>query len=122
MRKLIVPMAAVALLACAGNAEATSVGLSLARTNLYNARMSAYNAQIKYYQGASLHYLKKMPALTALKYGYKLPKSYRLPKSYKLPKSYSKKLVVPTASTMKKAINASSVSGLMAALKGWGKY
>lgn len=116
MRKLIMPMAVVALLVCAGNAEATSVGLSLARTNLYNARMSSYNAQIKYYQGASLHYLKKMPALTARKYGYKLPKSY------KFPKSNSKKLVAPTASTMKKAINASSVSELMSALKGFGKY
>ena len=100
------------LLACAANAYATSVGLAIASKNLYNAKMRSYNAQIKYYQSASLHYLKKMPALTARKYGY----SYKKPTySYK-----SSRPVVPTASTMNKAINASSVSELMSALKGWG--
>ena len=117
-------MAAVALLMCAGTAEAASVGLSLARANLYNAKMSSYNAQIKYYQSASLKYLKKMPALTALKYGYGSSYSKQLAyyKALASMKSASKKLVLPTATTMKTAVNASSVSQLMAALKGWGKY
>ena len=118
MKKLIIPAMTLALLVIAAPAEATSVGLSLARANLYNAKMSSYNAQIKYYQNASLHYLKKMPALTARKYGYKLPTTAY----YRKPTVKSKNVVVPNATTMKKAVNASSVSELMSALKGWGKY
>lgn len=125
MKKVITPLAALALLMCAGSAEATSASLAFTRRNLYNAQMSAYNAKIKYYQSAALHYQKKMPALTALKYGYKLPSSYKKNlkiAKYKMPSYKSKKLVLPTSSVMKKAIGASSVSELMAALKGFGKY
>ena len=124
MKKLIVPTLVTVLLACAPKAEATSAGLAFAKQNLFNTQMRAYNAQIKYYQGASLHYLKKMPSLTALKYNFKLPAAfqYKMPmvNSWSVPQST--RLVMPTAPVVQKAVGAQSVSQLMSLLKGWGKY
>lgn len=133
MKKLIVPALALALVMCAGSAEAVIGGLSLARANLYNAQMRAYDAKINYYQKASLHYQKKLPALTALKYSYILggSSSYSQMLVYaklikalnkKSTKSTSTKLVTPTSTAFKQAAGASTVSQLMAALKGWGQY
>ena len=130
MKKLIVPALALALAMCAGSAEAVIGGLSLARSNLYNAQMRAYNAKISYYQKASLHYQQKLPALTTMKYYYLLGGSssysqmllYTKLLSGKSTKSTSTKLVVPTSTAFKNAASASTVSQLMAALKGWGRY
>ena len=113
----MIPIIAFAMVMCTGSAEAVIGRLSLARTNLYNARMSAYNSSINYHQKASLYYSNKMFGLTAKKYGYGSYKTISYG-SYKRNTS----VVVPTMSTTKKAVNASSTSELMSILKGWGRY
>ena len=118
MKKLIMPIIALSLAMCATTAEAVIGSLSFARQNLYNTKMRAYNAQISYYNKASYHYTKKLPALTAKKYGYSLSKTKTKTKTKT---SIKTKSSVPTYSTVLRAANSSSVSSLMSVLKGWGK-
>lgn len=120
MKKLIMPIIALSLAMCATTAEAVIGSLSFARQNLYNAKMRAYNAKISYYNKASYHYTKKLPALTAKKYGYSLSKIKTKTKT-KTKTSIKTKSSVPTYSAVLRAANSSSVSSLMSVLKGWGK-
>ena len=126
MKRMMIPVITIALVMCAGKAEAVIGALSHARASLHSARMSAYGAQIRYHQGAAYHYSTQMFGLTARKYGYggSSRSSYGISR-YSPIRSYgggrtSLSSGVPTYSTFTRAAGASSTSSLMAIIGSWG--